>query len=86
MAGKRKRKKTKATAKKTTTKKTTASTKKYKYKRAKVLKVVRRQTGTRKSVNRDAARKAMPPGKRRSKSGKVYYEYRKNRTDLRGRI
>jgi len=27
----------------------------------------------------------MQPGKRRSASGRVYYEYRKNRSDLRGR-
>jgi len=33
---------------------------------------------------RDKKRKALPPGKRISKKGKVYYEYRKNRTDLTG--
>lgn len=31
---------------------------------------------------RDNLWKAEPPGKRRSVSGKVYYEYRKNRADL----
>jgi len=30
---------------------------------------------------RDAGRKAMLPGKRISKTGKVYWETRKNRTD-----
>lgn len=30
----------------------------------------------------DALRKALRPGKRISKNGKVYYEYRKNRSDL----
>jgi len=46
------------------------------------LYVVNRQSGERKSMKRDKKRKALPPGKRISKSGKVYYEYRKNRTDL----
>jgi len=32
-------------------------------------------------VFRDKRRTAMPSGKRISKSGKTYYEYRKNRTD-----
>lgn len=29
----------------------------------------------------DAATSALPPGKRLSRNGKIYYEYRKNRTD-----
>lgn len=29
--------------------------------------------------------KALPPGKRISKNGNVYYEYRKNRTDKKGK-
>ena len=33
---------------------------------------------------RDLKRKALPPGRRVSKSGRVYYEYRKNRSDLPG--
>lgn len=33
------------------------------------------------SMPRDKARKALPPGKRISKTGKVYYETRKNRSD-----
>lgn len=32
-------------------------------------------------VYRDKRRKAMPSGKRISKAGNVYYEYRRNRTD-----
>ncbi len=43
-----------------------------------------RQTGSRKSLIADKKRKAMPSGKRISKSGKPYYEYRKNRTDIKG--
>jgi len=43
-----------------------------------------RQTGSVKSLDRDRARKALPPGKRISKSGRVYYEYRKNRSDKKG--
>ncbi len=35
-------------------------------------------------VYRDKRRKAMPSGKRISKAGKVYYEYRRNRTDKEG--
>jgi len=31
---------------------------------------------------RDKKRKALKPGKRISKTGNVYYEYRKNRSDL----
>ena len=41
------------------------------------------QTGTSKK-SRDKARKALPPGKRISKTGNVYYEYRRNRSDLPG--
>lgn len=51
-----------------------------------VLKASTRQTGTT-NVKRDAAikKRAMQPGKRRSASGRIYYEYRKNRSDLRGK-
>lgn len=45
-------------------------------------KVRRWQTGKRKSPARDRARKAKLPGKRRSKSGKRYYERRRNRSDM----
>lgn len=40
----------------------------------------------RSNLLRDAARKALPPGKRISKTGKIYYETRKNRSDLKGKI
>jgi len=33
------------------------------------------------NIYRDKRRTAMPSGKRISKSGNIYYEYRKNRTD-----
>jgi len=39
-----------------------------------------RQVGS-SNAFRDSRRIAMPSGKRISKSGKIYYEYRKNRTD-----
>ncbi len=39
------------------------------------------QTGKRISVPRDAGRGAKLPGKRISKTGKVYWETRKNRSD-----
>jgi len=39
------------------------------------------QTG-KSNLKYDKRKKALPPGKRISKSGKVYYEYRKNRSDL----
>lgn len=35
---------------------------------------------------RDKKRSALPPGKRISKTGKVYWETRKNRSDLKGNI
>ncbi len=49
-----------------------------------VLKASHKQTGT-SHVKRDSARKAMQPGKRRSASGRVYSETRRNRSDIRGR-
>ena len=49
----------------------------------KSLKVSKHQTGT-SNKKRDKVRKAMPPGKRRSKTGKIYYENRKNRSDIFG--
>ena len=42
------------------------------------------QTGT-SDKKRDEARKAMPSGKRISKTGKIYYESRKNRSDVFGK-
>ncbi|MEM4501551.1 MAG: hypothetical protein QW512_05410 [Thermofilaceae archaeon] len=59
--------------------------KKWKYSKPKVLKIVNYQTGKRSSLKLDRKRKALPPGKRRSKSGKIYWETRRNRTDLKGR-
>jgi len=50
----------------------------------KVLRARRTQTGT-SDRDVDKGRKAMSPGKRRSASGKIYYEARKNRSDVRGR-
>jgi len=43
--------------------------------------VKRRQTG-KSNKSRDRRYSARKPGKRRSGSGKIYYEYRKNRTDI----
>ena len=45
-----------------------------------VVKVLKQQ-GTSESLIRDAGRKALLPGKRISKSGKVYWETRQNRSD-----
>lgn len=42
---------------------------------------VMKQTGKWIDIDRDRGRKAMLPGKRVSKTGKIYYETRKNRTD-----
>lgn len=50
----------------------------------KTIKKSSRQTGTSK-LKADKKRKALPPGKRISKNGNVYYEYRKNRSDVKGR-
>lgn len=43
-----------------------------------------RQTGS-SDMARDKKRKALAPGKRISKNGKIYYENRKNRSDVKGR-
>ena len=40
-----------------------------------------KQVGTSQSLIRDQGRKALTPGKRISKSGKVYWETRQNRSD-----
>jgi len=37
-------------------------------------------------IKADALRVALPSGKRKSKEGKIYYEYRKNRSDLKGKL
>lgn len=44
-------------------------------------KISKTQTGKRKSVRADRKKSALPPGKRLSTSGKVYYERRRNRSD-----
>jgi hypothetical protein len=52
-----------------------------------VLKAVSYQTGKRKSASLDRKKKAKKPGKRVSeKTGRVYWETRANRSDLRGRL
>ena len=52
----------------------------------KIIKILP-QSGKRVSISRDFGRKALPPGKRISKTGKEYWETRKNRTDiLKGRL
>jgi hypothetical protein len=60
-------------------------TRKTKLKKPRVLKVVKYQTGGRASLKADRVRKALPPGKRISKSGRVYWETRRNRSDLPGK-
>ena len=47
-----------------------------------IEKVLPQTPGTRKDILRDAARKARFPGKRLSKTGKIYWESRENRSDL----
>jgi len=46
---------------------------------------VYKQTGVRKSLKADRSRKAKPVGKRKSASGRVYTETRRNRSDVRGK-
>jgi len=56
----------------------------FKEPKSKVAMVSEHQTGkTTKSI--DKKRKALPPGKRISKNGNIYYEMRANRSDLRGK-
>ena len=45
-----------------------------------VLKVIK-QTGVRESLPRDRGRLAIAPGKRVSRTGKIYWESRKSRSD-----
>jgi len=55
------------------------------YKRkAKVLSIAKKQAG-KSNKKMDKKRKAMAPGKRISKNGKIYYETRKNRSDKLGK-
>ena len=52
--------------------------------KAKTIRVLK-QTGKRKSLVRDRSRSALTPGKRISKTGKIYWETRKNRSDSIGK-
>jgi len=72
----------KTTRRKSTKRRTTRTRR---YTRPVVLKVIRRQTRVRKSISRDRNRTAYAPGKRRSRTGKIYWETRKNRSDLPGK-
>lgn len=51
-----------------------------KKKKPKVVYAKKKQLGT-SNKYRDIRRTAMPPGKRISKTGKIYYEMRANRSD-----
>jgi hypothetical protein len=51
----------------------------------KVKSIAKHQTGKSHKA-RDKARKALPPGKRRSRTGNIYYEYRKSRSDMPGEM
>ena len=53
--------------------------------KAKVIYTKPTQTGNIKSKLKDQSRKAILPGKRRSKKGNIYYEYRKNRSDMKNK-
>jgi len=55
-----------------------------KSKKPHVVYTKRRQTGHRISLDADKKRNALPPGKRISKNGKEYWEYRQSRTDYPG--
>jgi len=46
-----------------------------------VLKISKHRTGT-SNRSKDRKRKAMKPGKRISKNGRIYYENRRNRSDI----
>jgi hypothetical protein len=80
-------KRTPTTPKNATKKKPTAKAKAVakSTRKPKVMHSSTRQTGKRKSVKRDKALDALPPGKRISRTGRVYYEYRRNRTDAPGK-
>ncbi len=54
-------------------------------KRTRTRKKTYKQTGTRKSIKADRQRKAKLPGWRISKSGRRYFENRKNRSDKKGK-
>lgn len=50
--------------------------------KARIIKIGIKQKGKESAL--DKKRTALPAGKRISKFGKIYYEYRKNRSDLEG--
>ena len=52
--------------------------------RGRVIKVVHYQTGS-SFTPRDKLYEALPPGKRRSRTGRIYWETRKNRSDKVGK-
>jgi len=52
--------------------------------RGRVIKVVNYQTGS-SFIPRDKLYRALPPGKRRSRSGRIYWETRRNRSDKPGK-
>ncbi len=56
-----------------------------KKRKTKIIYTYKTQTGKRKSLKLDKERKALPPGKRISKNGKIYYERRRNHSDLKGK-
>ena len=56
------------------------------YNPRRVIKEVKFQSGNTKNEIKDLRKKALAPGKRISKTGKVYYEYRANRSDIHGKI
>jgi len=60
--------------------------KKKRGRRPRVLRSVKWQTGRRKSKAKDKARKAMKPGKRVSRTGRLYWETRRNRSDLKDNL
>ena len=56
-----------------------------KIKNPQVLTRTKKQTG-KSNISLDKARFALPAGKRKSKTGKIYYEYRKNRSDIKDMV
>lgn len=47
-----------------------------------VLRVIKHQTGRKPNIPVDREKRALKPGKRISKAGKIYWETRKNRSDV----
>jgi len=52
--------------------------------KSKLIRPLPQVPGTRKSISKDASRKARMPGLRRSRTGNVYSETRENRSDKKG--